>query len=94
MPEYVRVKDSSGHEITVRADVAEGHPRGVLPGMTVLKSKEAVDRNGTPRGPIYRVPKGSDPAPSATTGTSKKSTNVPKDPSGEDGRPAGTVKES
>lgn len=53
MPEYVRVRDTSGHEITVRSDVADGHPRGVKDGMTVLDKPATKSR--APRPPKYRT---------------------------------------
>lgn len=63
MPKWVRVRDTSGHHISVRADVAEGHPRGVQPGQRELK-QDAVDVSGEPLAPTYRTDLGEDPAPS------------------------------
>lgn len=64
MTEWVRVRDTSGHHISVRADVPEGHPRGVQPGQQVLK-QDALDNSGAPRTPTYRTGLGDKPAPSA-----------------------------
>jgi len=58
MPEYVRVRDSSGHKISVRKD-------DVVDGQTLLD--EPAARNGKPLPPTYRVPLGGDPAPSAVS---------------------------
>lgn len=54
MPEYTRVRDTSGHEISVRADVPEGHPRGIQEGQKRI-DKAAVDGNGLPLEPKYRT---------------------------------------
>lgn len=53
MPEYVRVRDTSGHEITVRSDLPEGHPRGVKVGQTVLDKPATKSR--APLAPKYRT---------------------------------------
>lgn len=66
MPKWVRVRDTSGHHITVRDDVPEGHPRGVQEGQRRLK-QDAVDISGTPLPPTYRTDLGDGPAPSTKT---------------------------
>lgn len=63
MPKWVRVRDTSGHHITIRGDVPEGHPRGLQEGQRRLK-QDAVDLSGTPLPPTYRTDLGDGPAPS------------------------------
>lgn len=53
MTEYVRVRDTSGHEITVDADLPEGHPRGLQSGQEVLD--KAATRGAEPLPPKYRT---------------------------------------
>lgn len=53
MTHYVRVRDTSGHEITVDADLPEGHPRGIQPGQEVLE--KAATRGYDPLPPKYRT---------------------------------------
>lgn len=79
MPEFVRVRDSSGHEITVRSDVGEGHPRGVQPGQTVLD--KPATKNRLPLRPKYRTPLG-DPLPGSKVARkrAKRSTSQPATP--------------
>lgn len=75
MPEYVRVRDSSGHEITVRADLPPGHPRGVKDGMTVL-DKPAVNRLGVPLPPKHRTPLG-EPLPGSKVARKRSQKRTP-----------------
>lgn len=76
MPEYVRVRDTSGHEITVRADLPAGHPRGVKDGMEVLDKPATRSREPLP--PKYRTPLG-DPLPGSKVARkrSRKRTTKP-----------------
>jgi hypothetical protein len=62
-PKWVRVRDTSGHHISVRGDVPEDHPRGVQAGQRKLK-QDAVDFSGDPLPPTYRTELGDGPAPS------------------------------
>lgn len=76
MPEYVRVRDSSGHEITVRADLPPGHPRGIKDGMTVLDKPATAF--GEPLPPKHRTPLG-EPLPGSKVARkrSRKRTQEP-----------------
>lgn len=79
MPKYVRVRDTSGHEITVRGDLPEGHPRGVKPGVEVLD--KPATRNGAPLPPKHRLPLGL-PLPGGKTDRkrAKAKADAPQDP--------------
>lgn len=64
MTEYVRVRDKgTGHELTLRRERLDDP--AVKAGVEVLDKRDATDPNGAPLSPTYRVPKGSEPAPSA-----------------------------
>jgi hypothetical protein len=54
MPDFIRVRDTSGHEISIRGDVADGHPRGIQEGQRRL-DKPAVGADGLPLAPKYRT---------------------------------------
>lgn len=53
MPTYVRVRDTSGHEITVRSDLPDGHPRGIQEGQVVLDKPATTGHE--PLAPKYRT---------------------------------------
>lgn len=94
MSEYVRVRDTSGHEITIRADLPEGHPRGLQDGMTVL-DKPATTRTGDPLPPKHRTALGT-PLPGSAVdvkrtrkgATPKPVTAADPAPDNNDGHPA------
>lgn len=75
MPKYVRVRDSSGHEITVRADVSPDHPRAVKDGMEVLD--KPATKSGEPLPPKYRTPLG-DPLPGSKVARKRSQTRASK----------------
>jgi hypothetical protein len=65
MAEWIRVRDTSGHEISVRGDVPDGHPRGIQPGQKRL-DKPATNSGGEPLPPKLRLPLG-EPLPGGAT---------------------------
>lgn len=94
MSEYVRVRDpQTGHEYTVRQHL-------VADGLEVI-DKDALGRDHLPLPPLYRVPLGDSPAPSAETQrrrrTPKPVTDDPDatgEPDNPDGPVAGSEKEN
>lgn len=79
MPQWIRVRDTSGHHISVRSDVPEGHPRGRQPGQRELK-QDAVDLSGKPLPPTYRTDLGDGPAPSARNKAKPRKGKAAPDP--------------
>lgn len=93
---YVRVRDSSGHHITVRGDVPKGHPRGVQEGQQVLK-QDAVGPDGLPLPPKYRTELGTAlPGSKKARETAQKRTQTASaaEPKNDDGQSADTTKEN
>ena len=99
MPEYVRVRDTSGHEITIRSDLPEGHPRGVQEGVVVL-DKPATAPTGEPLPPKHRTVLGT-PVPGGAvekrrarkSAATKPVTATDPAPDNDDGHPADSDKE-
>ena len=75
MPEYVRVRDkATGHHYSIPAQQLK-QPK-VAAGVEVL-DQPAGSRTGALRKPVYNVPKGQGPAPSATTASKPRRTPRP-----------------
>lgn len=74
MTEWIRVRDTSGHEISVRGDVPAGHPRGLQEGQKVLDKPAHV--NSEPLPPKYRTLLG-EPLPGSTIDQRRKRATKP-----------------
>lgn len=97
MSNWIRVRDTSGHEISVRGDVPEGHPLGVKPGQKVL-DKPAANSAGHPLPPKIRTRLGEPLPGSAVAQRRERRTQEPvpdADPAtGESGHEADPDKEN